>query len=108
MDEYLRLRAHERAAPVAASGRGIRHRIGVGDRLGSPAPSCAPRRRRSPRSSGASRSSRARSRSARTALADHDQADYVGLGAEMARIAALESERDDVEARWFELTELLG
>ncbi len=45
---------------------------------------------------------------ARTALADHDQSDYVGLGAEMARIGTLEAERDDVEARWFELTEQLG
>lgn len=45
---------------------------------------------------------------ARTALADHDQADYVGLGAEMARIAELERERDGVEERWFELTEQLG
>lgn len=45
---------------------------------------------------------------ARTALADHDQSDYVGLGAEMARIAELERERDAVEERWFELTEQLG
>ncbi len=45
---------------------------------------------------------------ARTALADHDQADYVGLGAEMAKIAELEKERDGVEERWFELTEQLG
>ena len=33
---------------------------------------------------------------------------YVGLGAEMARISALESERDAVEERWFELTEQIG
>jgi ATP-binding cassette subfamily F protein uup len=45
---------------------------------------------------------------ARIALADHDQADYVGLGAEMARIGELEKERDGVEERWFELTEQLG
>jgi ATPase subunit of ABC transporter with duplicated ATPase domains len=45
---------------------------------------------------------------ARTALADHDQADYVGLGAEMARISELEKERDAVEERWFELTEQIG
>ncbi|GAA2970721.1 ATPase subunit of ABC transporter with duplicated ATPase domains [Microbacterium terrae] len=46
--------------------------------------------------------------SARTALADHDQSDYVGLGAEMARIGELEKERDGVEERWFELTEQIG
>ncbi|MEV5068588.1 ABC-F family ATP-binding cassette domain-containing protein [Microbacterium sp. LMI12-1-1.1] len=45
---------------------------------------------------------------ARVALADHDQADYVGLGAEMARIGELEKERDGVEERWFELTEQIG
>lgn len=45
---------------------------------------------------------------ARVALADHDQSDYVGLGAEMARIGGLESERDDIELRWFELTEQIG
>ncbi|WP_349427983.1 ABC-F family ATP-binding cassette domain-containing protein [Microbacterium sp. LWS13-1.2] len=45
---------------------------------------------------------------ARVALADHDQADYVGLGAEMARIGELEKKRDGVEERWFELTEQIG
>ncbi|WP_106814413.1 ABC-F family ATP-binding cassette domain-containing protein [Microbacterium timonense] len=45
---------------------------------------------------------------ARAALADHDQSDYVGLGAEMARIGELEKERDGVEERWFELTEQIG
>ncbi len=45
---------------------------------------------------------------AKTALADHDQADYVGLGAEMQKITSLEGERDDLELRWFELTEAIG
>ena len=45
---------------------------------------------------------------ARAALADHDQSDYVGLAAEMAKIGELESERDQVEERWFELTEQMG
>ncbi len=45
---------------------------------------------------------------ARTALADHDQSDYVGLGVEMSRITDLEKERDQVEERWFELTEQIG
>jgi ATPase subunit of ABC transporter with duplicated ATPase domains len=44
----------------------------------------------------------------RTALADHDQSDYVGLGVEMSRITDLEKERDQVEERWFELTEQIG
>jgi ATPase subunit of ABC transporter with duplicated ATPase domains len=45
---------------------------------------------------------------ARAALADHDQSDYVGLGAEMARISDLEKERDGIEERWFALTEEIG
>ncbi|GGC92895.1 ABC transporter ATP-binding protein [Tersicoccus solisilvae] len=43
----------------------------------------------------------------RTALADHDQADYVGLGKEMAVINELEQETADLEERWLELGEAL-
>ena len=42
---------------------------------------------------------------ARTALADRDQSDYVGLGREMERIGVLETERSELEARWYELGE---
>lgn len=45
---------------------------------------------------------------ARVALADRDQSDYVALGAEMERIGTLESERDQLEARWYALSEQLG
>jgi ATPase subunit of ABC transporter with duplicated ATPase domains len=45
---------------------------------------------------------------ARTALAEHDQSDYVGLGEKMSGITALESEALELEARWFELTETIG
>ncbi|CCH78078.1 Oleandomycin resistance ATPase (fragment) [Nostocoides japonicum T1-X7] len=44
---------------------------------------------------------------ARAALVDHDQSDYVGLGAEMKRIGALEAEQQQLESRWYELGELL-
>ena len=44
---------------------------------------------------------------ARTALADHDQSDYVGLGERMATITAQESERDGLEERWLEVGERL-
>ncbi|MEZ3159581.1 ABC-F family ATP-binding cassette domain-containing protein [Microbacterium sp. BWT-B31] len=44
---------------------------------------------------------------ARAALADHDQADFVGLGAEMQRIGGLEAEQQELESRWYELGELL-
>ena len=45
---------------------------------------------------------------AKAALAEHDQGDYVGLGKEMQRISGLEAERDELEMRWFELTEAIG
>ncbi len=44
---------------------------------------------------------------ARTALAEHDQSDYVGLGAEMERIGRLEAELEKLEGRWYELGELV-
>ncbi|MFG6491404.1 ABC-F family ATP-binding cassette domain-containing protein [Microbacterium sp. P03] len=42
---------------------------------------------------------------ARTALAEHDQSDFQGLAAEMARVGALQAETEELENRWFELTE---
>jgi ATPase subunit of ABC transporter with duplicated ATPase domains len=44
----------------------------------------------------------------RTALAEHDQSDYVGLGEKMAAIGALETELLTLEDRWLELGEQLG
>src|SRR5205085_11376552 len=37
-----------------------------------------------------------------TAFAEHDQSDYVGLGALQARMAELESETATLEERWLE------
>ncbi|MFT4214906.1 MAG: ABC-F family ATP-binding cassette domain-containing protein [Microbacterium sp.] len=44
---------------------------------------------------------------ARTNLADLDQSDYQLLGAELARITALDAEASALEERWLELSELL-
>ncbi|MCZ4651712.1 ABC-F family ATP-binding cassette domain-containing protein [Gordonia amicalis] len=44
---------------------------------------------------------------ARTALADHDQADYQGLSAETERIREMESELTELEERWMELGEAI-
>jgi ATPase components of ABC transporters with duplicated ATPase domains len=44
----------------------------------------------------------------RTALAEHDQSDYVGIGEKMQAIGELEAEIAELEERWFELTELIG
>ncbi|MDR2996485.1 MAG: ATP-binding cassette domain-containing protein, partial [Microbacterium sp.] len=45
---------------------------------------------------------------AKHALADHDQADYAGLGEKMKAIQAQQDEVEELELRWFELTEQLG
>jgi ATP-binding cassette subfamily F protein uup len=107
VDEYLRLRAHERSAPAGrpapASGTAAAAAPAAlaGAELRAAQKEVASLERRLEKLE-------SQIAKARTALADHDQGDYVGLGAEMERIAALETERDDVEARWYELTELLG
>ncbi len=44
---------------------------------------------------------------AKHALADHDQSDYTGLGERMQQIQAQQDEVDELEMRWFELTEQL-
>ncbi|HEY2643593.1 MAG TPA: ABC-F family ATP-binding cassette domain-containing protein [Galbitalea sp.] len=41
-------------------------------------------------------------------LAEHDQSDYTGLGVLTAELQGLETSMADVEARWLELSELLG
>ncbi|MCM3780185.1 ATP-binding cassette domain-containing protein [Microbacterium hydrocarbonoxydans] len=45
---------------------------------------------------------------AKHALADHDQSDYAGLGDRMKKIGEQESEIEELELRWFELTEQVG
>ena len=45
---------------------------------------------------------------ARTALAEHDQSDYVGLGEKMRAIGELDAEIATLEERWFALTEQIG
>ncbi|MFB7251639.1 ATP-binding cassette domain-containing protein [Microbacterium sp. NPDC056234] len=45
---------------------------------------------------------------AKHALAEHDQADYAGLGEKMKAISEREAEIEELELRWFELTEQIG
>jgi ABC transport system ATP-binding/permease protein len=45
---------------------------------------------------------------AKHALAEHDQSDYAGLGEKMTKISAQEAEIEELELRWFELTEQIG
>ena len=41
-------------------------------------------------------------------LAEHDVADYVGIGALHEQLREVEAQRDELETRWLELGELLG
>ncbi|MBN8425708.1 ABC-F family ATP-binding cassette domain-containing protein [Microbacterium esteraromaticum] len=45
---------------------------------------------------------------AKHALADHDQSDYEGLGEKMRAIQAQQDEVEELELRWFEVTEQIG
>ena len=45
---------------------------------------------------------------AKHSLADHDQSDYAGLGEKMKAIGDREAEIEELELRWFELTEQIG
>ena len=110
IDEYLRLRAARTSAPVAerpstGSGRG--------EASASPASgalSGAERRTAEKELTALDRKLEkltARIDAQRTALAEHDQADYVGLGEKMRAIGELEAERDELELRWLELGEAL-
>ncbi|MDR7186661.1 ATPase subunit of ABC transporter with duplicated ATPase domains [Microbacterium trichothecenolyticum] len=110
VDEYLRLRERERTAGPAASKAAD---AAPAASVSSTTPSLSGQELRAAQKEVASLERRLEKletqiAAAKTALADHDQSDYVGLGAEMARIGELEKERDGVEERWFELTEQLG
>ncbi|MET0734350.1 MAG: ABC-F family ATP-binding cassette domain-containing protein [Microbacterium sp.] len=104
VEEYLRLRTREREAPavrpahasVSAASPGL-----AGAELRAAQKEVAALERRLEKLE-------AQIAAGRTALADHDQSDYVGIATAMARIGGLEQERDAVEERWFELTEQLG
>ncbi|QRY40653.1 ABC-F family ATP-binding cassette domain-containing protein [Microbacterium hominis] len=104
IDEYLRLRAAQLSAPAAApaaSGAAASGPALAGADLRAAQKEVAAAERRIQKLT-------SQVDAARTALADHDQADYVGLGERMRAIGALEAEIAALEERWFELSELLG
>ncbi|MFC8681642.1 ABC-F family ATP-binding cassette domain-containing protein [Microbacterium ureisolvens] len=110
VDEYLRLREREKSAPAATSKATD---AAAAASVPSPASTLSGQELRAAQKEVAALERRLEKlegqiAAARTALADHDQSDYVGLGAEMARIGELEKERDGVEERWFEVTEQIG
>ncbi|MEW2012285.1 MULTISPECIES: ABC-F family ATP-binding cassette domain-containing protein [Microbacterium] len=108
IEEYLRLRAAQPQATGAAPTAGRQ-----ADAAAPPASALSGAERRAAEKEVTSLERRIAKLSdqiatARTALADHDQADYVGLGEKMQRITAMEAEVAEAEERWFELSEQLG
>lgn len=104
IDEYLRLRAAQRdqpAAPAAATSEGDGGSALAGSDLRAAQKELAAAERRIQKLT-------AQVDAARTALADHDQSDYAGLGEKMRAIGELEAEIAALEERWFELSELIG
>ncbi len=110
IDEYLRLREHERAVSAAGGATGTPAAPGA---QASTAPALAGADLRAAQKELAAAERRiekltAQADAARTALAEHDQADYVGLGEKMAKIGELDAEVAALEERWFALTDLIG
>lgn len=108
IEEYLRLRAAQPQATGAATTAGR-----PTDAAAPPASALSGAERRAAEKEATSLERRIAKLSdqiatARTALADHDQADYVGLGEKMQHITAMEAEVAEAEDRWFELSEQLG
>ncbi|WP_455133101.1 ABC-F family ATP-binding cassette domain-containing protein [Microbacterium aurum] len=107
IDEYLRLRELERGLGAQSGSRGQ----AAATPASAPALAGADLRAAQKELAAAERRIEkltAQADAARTALADHDQSDYVGLGEKMKAIGELDAEIAALEERWFVLTELLG
>ena len=107
IDEYLRLRAAQRdagpavaAGPASGSAPGAASALTGSDRRAAEKELSALERRMQKLAQDID--------VRKHALVDHDQSDYVGLGQRMAEISSRESEIEELELRWFELTEQLG
>jgi ABC transport system ATP-binding/permease protein len=101
VDEYLRLRAKAATEPAAAAPSTDAASAATGAERRAAQKELAAVERRIEKL-------QERIDGARTALADHDQSDYVGLAAEMESIRGLEAEVSALEDRWLELGELVG
>ncbi|WP_454295856.1 ABC-F family ATP-binding cassette domain-containing protein [Salana multivorans] len=111
VEEYLRLRQGQQSSRTTTAAATARPTVpGGSPSQGSTAPGLSGAERRAAQKELASIERRMaklhdQATQARTALADHDQSDYVGLSAEMERITALEAEAQGLEERWYELSE---
>ena len=113
VDEYLRLRKLEEQKQAGSGGVGASTASSAASTASAPASALGGAELRAAQKEVAALERRLgklqqQIDAARTALADHDQADYVGLGAKMEAISAQEREVEELETRWFELTEALG
>jgi len=118
IDEYVRLRRAQQASGVP-DGVAVASGASPASSPASPRSAAAPP---SPELAGADRRAAQKELQAlerrlskltaqvdadRTALADHDQSDYVGIGEKMRAIGAVDEEIAALEERWLELSELL-
>jgi transcription elongation GreA/GreB family factor len=99
VDEYLRLRARQEEAPAAVAQAATAPGLTGADRRAAQKEFQAVERRLEKLT--------AQVDAARTALADHDQSDYVGLGEKMRAIGETDAEIAALEERWLELSTLL-
>ncbi|SJN35361.1 COG0488: ATPase components of ABC transporters with duplicated ATPase domains [Microbacterium esteraromaticum] len=109
IDEYLRLRALEQAGGQSAAHAGTTSAAAAPD--ATPGLDGAARRAVEKELAALERKMQKLNQkidSAKRALADHDQADYAGLGERMQKIQAQQDEVEGLELRWFELSEELG
>ncbi|WP_298865360.1 ABC-F family ATP-binding cassette domain-containing protein [uncultured Microbacterium sp.] len=111
IDEYLRLRAAQQKADAGAHGAPAGSASTASVPLSTPALDGAARRAAEKELSALERKMQKLNQQidrAKRALADHDQSDYAGLGEKMKAIQAQQDDVDELELRWFELTEQLG
>ncbi|OIJ31883.1 ABC-F family ATP-binding cassette domain-containing protein [Microbacterium sp. LCT-H2] len=102
VDEYLRLRQRVESAPATATAASAPVASGLdGAALRAAQKEAAALERRIQKLT-------QQVDAAKHALADHDQSDYAGLGERMKAITAQEAEIEELELRWFELTEQIG
>ncbi|WP_292790041.1 MULTISPECIES: ABC-F family ATP-binding cassette domain-containing protein [unclassified Microbacterium] len=102
VDEYLRLRQRVESAPTTATAASAPAASGLdGAALRAAQKEAAALERRIQKLT-------QQVDAAKHALADHDQSDYAGLGERMKAITAQEGEIEELELRWFELTEQIG
>ena len=107
VDEYLRLRAAQPVTRSASTGSSQSNE----DSAASPQLDGAERRAAEKEVAALERKMQklnADIDKAKHALADHDQSDYEGLAERMKEISAQQEAVEELELRWFELSEQLG